>query len=70
MTGVYLLCIFQFRNYREPVVVLGTVPMALIGVIGGHLIRGLDLTMPSMIGFVSLSGVVANDSMLLVEFVK
>ena len=70
MTGVYLLCIFQFRNYREPVVVLSTIPMALIGVIGGHLIMGLDLTMPSMIGFVSLSGVVVNDSILLVEFVK
>ena len=70
VTGVYLLLSFQFRNYREPVVVLSTIPMALIGVIGGHLIMGLDLTMPSMIGFVSLSGVVVNDSILLVEFVK
>lgn len=70
VAGVYLLLSFQFRNYREPLVVLFNIPMALIGVIWGHLLMGLDLTMPSMIGFVSLSGVVVNDSILVVEFVK
>jgi multidrug efflux pump subunit AcrB len=68
--GVYFLLSFQFRNYREPLVVLMNIPLALIGVIWGHLAMGLDITMPSMIGFVSLAGVVVNDSILLVEFVK
>ena len=68
--GVYFLLSYQFRNYREPVVVLMNIPLALIGVVWGHKLMGLDITMPSMIGFVSLAGVVVNDSILLVEFVK
>ena len=68
--GIYFLLSFQFRNYREPLVVLMNIPLALIGVVWGHKLMGLDITMPSMIGFVSLAGVVVNDSILLVEFVK
>ncbi len=70
IAGVYLLLSLQFRNYREPLVVLINIPLALIGVIWGHILMGLDLTLPSMIGFVSLAGIVVNDSILLVEFVK
>jgi len=68
--GVYFLLSFQFKNYREPLVVLMNIPLALIGVVWGHKLMGLDITMPSMIGFVSLAGIVVNDSILLVEFVK
>jgi multidrug efflux pump subunit AcrB len=47
-----------------------TIPLSLIGVIWGHLVMGFDLTMPSIFGFVSLAGVVVNDSILLVSFAK
>ena len=70
ISGVYFLLSFQFRNYLEPLVVLMNIPLALIGVVWGHKLMGLDITMPSMIGFVSLSGIVVNDSILLVEYVK
>lgn len=46
------------------------IPLALIGAIWGHLIMGIDFTLPSMIGFVSLAGIVVNDSILLVVFAK
>ncbi|OQK18405.1 acriflavin resistance protein [Methyloprofundus sedimenti] len=68
--GVFLLLSLQFRNFREPLIVMINIPLALIGTIWGHLIMGLDFTLPSMIGFVSLTGIVVNDSILLVEFVK
>ncbi len=68
--GVFLLLSLIFRNYREPVIVMLNIPLALIGAIWGHLIMGLDFTLPSMIGFVSLAGIVVNDSILLVVFVK
>ncbi|MCK5424588.1 MAG: efflux RND transporter permease subunit, partial [Emcibacter sp.] len=68
--GVFLLLSMQFRNYREPLIVMINIPLALIGAIWGHLIMGIDFTLPSMIGFVSLAGIVVNDSILLVEFVK
>ncbi|MDX2416173.1 MAG: efflux RND transporter permease subunit, partial [Xanthomonadales bacterium] len=68
--GVFLLLSLQFRNYREPLIVMINIPLALIGAIWGHLIMGLEFALPSMIGFVSLAGVVVNDSILLVEYVK
>jgi HAE1 family hydrophobic/amphiphilic exporter-1 len=68
--GVFLLLSLIFRNYREPAIVMLNIPLALIGAIWGHLIMGLDFTLPSMIGFVSLAGIVVNDSILLVVFVK
>jgi multidrug efflux pump subunit AcrB len=46
------------------------IPFALVGAVGGHLLLGLEWTMPSTIGFVSLSGIVVNDSILLVSFIK
>lgn len=70
LIGIFLLLSFQFRSYVEPLVVMLAIPMCLIGVIWGHLAMGLHFTMPSMLGFVSLAGVVVNDSILLVVFIK
>jgi multidrug efflux pump subunit AcrB len=70
LIGVFLLLSFQFRSYVEPLVVMIIIPFALIGAIGGHMLLGLDFTMPSMLGFVALAGVVVNDSILLVNFIK
>jgi len=70
LIGVFLLLSFQFRSFVEPLIVMIAIPFAFIGAIAGHLIMGLDFTMPSMLGFVSMAGVVVNDSILLVNFVK
>ncbi len=68
--GIFVLLSFQFKSYIEPLVVMVVIPLALIGVIWGHILMGLDLSMPSIMGFVSLAGVVVNDSILLVTFMK
>jgi len=70
LIGVFILLSFQFRSYVEPFVVMLAIPFALIGVVWGHILMGLELCMPSVMGFVSLAGVVVNDSILLVEFIK
>ena len=70
LIGVYLLLSFQFKSYVEPLIVMIIIPFALIGAIVGHILLGLDFTMPSMLGFVALAGVVVNDSILLVNFIK
>ena len=70
LIGIFLLLSFHFRSYIEPLVVMIAIPMCLVGVIWGHMAMGLHFTMPSMLGFVSLAGVVVNDSILLVEFIK
>jgi multidrug efflux pump subunit AcrB len=70
LIAVYLLLSFQFRSYIEPVIVMIIIPLALVGAVAGHLLLGLDFSMPSMLGFVALAGVVVNDSILLVNFIK
>jgi len=70
LLGIFILLSFQFRSYSEPLSVMFIIPLALIGVIWGHLLMGLNMTMPGVIGFASLSGIVVNDSILLVEFLK
>ncbi len=70
LVGVFLLLSFQFRSFSEPVVVMSAIPLGLIGAMLGHLGQGIALSMPSMVGLASLSGVVVNDSILLVEFIK
>ncbi len=70
LIGVFIILSFQFRSYFEPMMVMLAIPLALIGVLWGHLLLGYDMTMPSMIGFVSLAGIVVNDSILLVAYIK
>jgi multidrug efflux pump subunit AcrB len=70
LIGVYILLALQLRGYMVPLTVMSVIPTALIGVIFGHWALGLDLTMPSMIGMASLFGVVVNDSILLVLFIR
>ena len=70
LIGVFLLLSFQFRSYVEPLVVMIVIPFAFIGAVGGHIFMGIDFTMPSMLGFVALAGVVVNDSILLITFIK
>ncbi len=70
LIGVFLLLSFLFRSYIEPIVVMLIIPLSLIGSIFGHMAMGLDFSMPSMLGYVALAGVVVNNSILLVDFVK
>jgi len=70
LIGVFLLLSFLFRSYVEPIVVMLVIPLSLPGAIFGHMAMGLDFSMPSMLGYVALAGVVVNNSILLVDFVK
>lgn len=70
LIGVYMLLAFQFRSYLEPVVVMAAIPMALVGAVLGHLVQGLEISMPSVVGLSALAGVVVNDTILLVMFIK
>jgi multidrug efflux pump subunit AcrB len=68
LVAVYIILAFQFRSYVLPVVIMTSIPFALIGVILGHLVIGIDMSMPSLIGFASLAGIVVNNAILFVAF--
>jgi multidrug efflux pump subunit AcrB len=67
---IFILLSFVFESYIEPVVVMAAIPLGAIGSIFGHQIMGIDWTIPSTIGFISLAGIVVNDSIVLVQFIK
>ncbi len=65
---IYVILAWLFGSYVQPLIVLLAVPFATVGVIWGHWVLGFDLTFLSLIGFVALSGIVVNDSLILVKF--
>ncbi|RLC49964.1 MAG: hypothetical protein DRI23_08095, partial [Candidatus Cloacimonadota bacterium] len=60
----------QFKSAVQPLIVMFTIPFALIGVIFGLLVTGLPFSMMTMISVVALAGVVVNDALVLVDFVN
>ena len=65
---IYGILAWLFRSYTLPLTVMLGIPFAIIGVIWGHLLMGYALTFLSIIGFVALSGIVVNDSLILVHY--
>ncbi len=70
MMGIFLLLASQFRSYIQPVIIMMAIPFGLIGAILGHLIMGLEFTIVSIFGIVALSGIVVNDSLILIDFIN
>lgn len=70
LLGIFLILSFQFRSYLEPVIVMLAIPVAFMGAVWGHLLMGYNLSMPSLIGAASLAGIVVNNAILLVQFIK
>ena len=67
---MYILLAIPFRSYIQPLVVMSAIPFGIIGAIIGHLLLGMNFTILSTIGIVALSGVVVNDSLVLVDFIN
>lgn len=68
--GIFIILSLQFGKFLEPLIVMSNIPLAIIGVIWGHILLGRSFDMQGLIGVVSLAGVVVNDSILLMEFIK
>ena len=66
MFGIYALLAIIFRSWIQPVIVMSAIPFGIIGAVIGHVLLGYGLSIMSMFGIVALSGVVVNDSLVLV----
>jgi len=65
---IYVILAWLFGSYLQPFIILTAVPFSIVGVVWGHLMLGYDMTFLSLIGFIALSGVVVNDSIVFMEF--
>ncbi len=57
-----------FKSYIQPLIILVAIPFGIIGAVVGHIIMGYNLSLMSFMGIVALSGIVINDSLVLVDF--
>lgn len=67
---MYFVLTWVFSSYGWPILVILTIPLGLTGAILGHWFMGMNLTILSLFGFFALSGIVINDSIILVTFYK
>ncbi len=67
---IYLVLAWVFASYGWPLLVMLTIPLGLTGAVLGHWIMGMNMTLLSLFGFFGLSGIVINDSIILVTFYK
>ena len=70
MLAMYVLLTLQFRSYLQPMIILAIIPFGVLGAILGHAIMQIDLTLFSFFGLIALTGVVVNDSIVLVDCIN
>jgi len=70
MLAIYGLLAVQFRSYVQPVIVMSAIPFGIVGATIGHIVMGFNLGLISMLGIVALSGVVVNDSLILIDLIN
>jgi multidrug efflux pump subunit AcrB len=72
---VALLAIFgilavQFRSYIQPTIIMSAIPFGLVGAIFGHELMNFDLSILSVFGIVALTGIVVNDSLIMIDLIN
>lgn len=68
--AIYVLLAIPLKSYGQPLMVMSVIPFGLIGAVLGHLVMGMDLSILSFMGMLALTGVVVNDSLVLVDYVN
>ncbi|MBT3222921.1 MAG: efflux RND transporter permease subunit, partial [Proteobacteria bacterium] len=64
---IFALLAIPFRSYSQPLIIMSAIPFGFVGAVGGHLLMGYELSMISVMGIIALSGVVVNDSLVLID---
>jgi multidrug efflux pump subunit AcrB len=67
LSAIYIILAWVFASYTRPIVVMSIIPLGFVGAAFGHYLLGFDLTILSMIALIGLSGIVVNDSIILVS---
>jgi multidrug efflux pump subunit AcrB len=66
---IYLTLVAYYRSFAIPVIVMGAIPLTIIGVLPGHAVMNQYFTATSMIGVIALAGIVVRNSLLLIDFI-
>ena len=70
LLAIFILLAIPLSSYIQPLIIMSAIPFGMIGAIVGHVILGYDLSMFSLIGVVALSGIVINDSLVMIDLIN
>lgn len=68
MLVIYALLAVAFSSYLQPLIVMAAIPFGIVGAVIGHILLGYDLSLISLMGVIALSGVVVNDSLIMIDY--
>ena len=67
---IFITLVWMFNSLVLPLIILTTIPLSLFGALVGTYIMGINMTMPGMMGVIGLAGVVVNDGLIMLDFIK
>jgi len=67
---IFISLVWMFDSIMKSFIILSTIPLSILGVLIGHFVMGLNLTMPGLIGIVGLAGVIVNDGIIMMDFIQ
>ncbi len=68
--AIFALLAIPLKSYVQPLIIMSAIPFGLVGAVWGHMLLGYNVTLLSMFGLVALTGVVVNDSLIMVAFIN
>jgi multidrug efflux pump subunit AcrB len=68
--AIYTLLAIPLKSYSQPFIIMSVIPFGIVGAIVGHLVLDMAVSVLSICGIIALSGVVVNDSLIMVDFVN
>ena len=70
LLAIFALLAIPLGSYIQPLIIMSAIPFGLVGAVWGHMLMGVTLSMMSMFGLIALSGVVVNDSLIMVSYIN
>ena len=67
---IFIALVWMFDSVVKPLIILSNIPLSILGVMIGHYLLGMNLTIASLIGVVGLAGVIVNDGIIMMDFIK
>jgi len=67
---IFISLVWMFNSLLLPLIVISSIPLSIVGALMGAKIVGINLTMPGVMGLIGLAGVVVNDGLIMIEFIK
>jgi multidrug efflux pump subunit AcrB len=68
--GIYIILVWIFRSLSHPFIIIGVIPLTLAGIVWIFFFHGMPLSFMALMGVVGLAGVVVNDSIVMIDFIR